>query len=102
MASDLAVTPLGDERSELMTSLAAVRPVTSLWYRCGTLEVPCGEPKGKVKLRTAWKHGSLPKPKILKGHKQSISMIRMSGDLLATVSWDKNVKIWKKLSSRPR
>ena len=57
---------------------------------------------GKVKLKTAWKRGSLPKPTILKGHVQSISMIRMSGDLLATVSWEKNVKIWNKLSSKPR
>ena len=56
----------------------------------------------KMKLRAAWERGTIPKAKILKGHKRSVSMIKMHGDLLVTASWDMNVKIWKKLSSKPR
>jgi WD40 repeat protein len=56
----------------------------------------------KLKLKSAWRKGPLPKPKIFKGHKENISLIQIKDDLVITLSWDRTIKIWNKLSTKPK
>ena len=56
----------------------------------------------KLKLKSAWRKGPLPKAKILKGHKENVSLIQINEDLLITLSWDRTIKIWNKGSTKPR